>query len=137
MSAEQKPQVHRKAQHRDQVQEFRKWLATLSKDDLAAVLHHRRDTAVPIPPDINSLSTRLLLPGSIALALATCDAAELALIEALSQRGAELAGVSSADVAHLLPFAPDEALATLRNKALVFNPGDKDDYVLLPRVMQA
>src|SRR5690625_127569 len=102
MSAEQKSQVHRKAQHRDQVQEFRKWLATLSKDDLAAVLHHRRDTAVPIPPDINSLSTRMLLPGSIALALATCTAAELAVIEALSQRGAELGPVSLEDITPLL-----------------------------------
>ena len=133
MTAEQNSQ----AQRRDHVQEFRKWLARLPKDELATVIAHRRDTALPIPPDINSLSTRLLLPGSIALAFATCDAAELALIEALSQRGAELAGVSSADVAHLLPFAPDEALETLRNKALVFNPDDRGDYVLLPRVMQA
>ena len=137
MSAEQKSQVHRKAQHRDQVQEFRKWLATLSKDDLAAVLHHRRDTAVPIPPDINSLSTRMLLPGSIALALATCTAAELAIIEALSQRGAELSPVSREEITPLLSFAPEESLSALRTKALIFNPNGDDSLALLPRIMQA
>src|SRR5699024_8364051 len=103
--------------------------------DLAAVLHHRRDTAVPIHPDINSLSTRMLLPGSIALALATCTAAELAIIEALSQRGAELSPVSREEITPLLSFALEDALSALRTIALIFIPKGDDSLVLLPRNM--
>src|SRR5699024_1053828 len=127
MTAEQNSQ----AQRRDHVQEFRKWLARLPKDELATVIAHRRDTALPIPPDINSLSTRLLLPGSIALALATCDAAKLALVDALYQVGAELARFSSADVARLHSFSRADAVASLRIQALVSHPDVPVDYVLL------
>src|SRR5699024_8469233 len=133
MSAAQKSSPQR----RDQVKEFKNWLATLSKSDLDAVLSHRRDTAIPIPPDINALATRMLLPGSIALALSRCTAAELAIIEALSRTGAELQPVAVADIAPLLPLAPQPALASLRSKALSFNAGAPDSYSLLPRVMQA
>ena len=133
MSAAQKSSPQR----RDQVKEFKNWLATLSKSDLDAVLSHRRDTAIPIPPDINALATRMLLPGSIALALSRCTAAELAIIEALSRTGAELQPVAVADIAPLLPFAPEPALESLRSKALIFNAGTPDSYSLLPRVMQA
>src|SRR5699024_3805229 len=83
------------------------------------------------------LATRMLLPGSIALALSRCTAAELAIIEALSRTGAELQPVAVADIAPLLPFAPEPALESLRSKALIFNAGAPDSYSLLPRVMQA
>lgn len=113
MSAAQKSST----KPRDQVHAFRNWLATLDKPDLEAVLSNRPDTAIPVPPDINALATRMLLPGSIAMALAGCTAAELAVIEALSRKGAELEPVTVSSITHMLRFAPKEAIASLRAKA--------------------
>lgn len=146
MSAAQKSST----KPRDQVHEFGNWLATLDKPDLEAVLSNRPDTAIPVPPDINALATRMLLPGSIAMALAGCTAAELAVIEALSRKGAELDPVKLSEIAPLLPFTPGDTIASLRSKALVFDvpskkvPKDKETasltgevFCLLPRVVQA
>ena len=138
MSAAQKSST----KPRDQVHEFRNWLATLDKPDLEAVLSNRPDTAIPVPPDINALATRMLLPGSIAMALAGCTAAELAVIEALSRKGAELEPVKASEIAPLLPFAPKEAIGSLRSKALIFDvtsteASSEQGFCLLPRVVQA
>ncbi|WP_313548147.1 helicase-associated domain-containing protein [Corynebacterium sp.] len=138
MSAAQKSST----KPRDQVHEFRNWLATLDKPDLEAVLSNRPDTAIPVPPDINALATRMLLPGSIAMALAGCTAAELAVIEALSRKGAELEPVKASEIAPLLPFAPKEAIGSLRSRALIFDitsteASSEQGFCLLPRVVQA
>lgn len=140
MSAAQKSST----KPRDQVHEFRNWLATLDKPDLEAVLSNRPDTAIPVPPDINALATRMLLPGSIAMALAGCTAAELAVIEALSRKGAELEPVTVSSITHMLRFAPKEAIASLRAKALIFDVTSTEasssaepGFCLLPRVVQA
>lgn len=138
MSAAQKSST----KPRDQVHEFRNWLATLDKPDLEAVLSNRPDTAIPVPPDINALATRMLLPGSIAMALAGCTAAELAVIEALSRKGAELEPVKASEISPLLPFAPKEAIGSLRSKALIFDvtsteASSEQGFCLLPRVVQA
>ncbi|MFH0412287.1 helicase-associated domain-containing protein [Corynebacterium sp. L4756] len=129
-------------------QDFRNWLATLPKEDLHAVLSNRLDTAVPVPPDITALSTRMMLPGSLARALATCTAAELAVIETLAQLGAEMAPVSDDALAQAMPFAPADASLALSRKALIFQaplddnsdangPEPKTGWCLLPRIMQA
>ncbi|MEY8579223.1 helicase-associated domain-containing protein [Corynebacteriaceae bacterium 6-324] len=138
MSAAQKSST----KPRDQLHEFRNWLATLDKPDLEAVLSNRPDTAIPVPPDINALATRMLLPGSIAMALAGCTAAELAVIEALSRKGAELETVKASEIAPLLPFAPKEAIRSLRSKAVIFDVASTEvsseqGFCLLPRVVQA
>lgn len=140
MSAAQKSST----KPRDQVHAFRNWLATLDKPDLEAVLSNRPDTAIPVPPDINALATRMLLPGSIAMALAGCTAAELAVIEALSRKGAELEPVTVSSITHMLRFAPKEAIASLRAKALIFDVTSTEasssaepGFCLLPRVVQA
>ena len=138
MSAAQKSST----KPRDQLHEFRNWLDTLDKPDLEAVLSNRPDTAIPVPPDINALATRMLLPGSIAMALAGCTAAELAVIEALSRKGAELEPVKASEIAPLLPFAPKEAIGALRSKALIFDvtsteASSEQGSCLLPRVVQA
>ena len=155
MSAAPKPSTQSRGTARDQVKEFRKWLATLEKQDLEALLSNRHDTAIPVPPDISALATRMLLPGSIAMALASCTAAELAVIEALSGHGAELAPVTADDFAKVLDFDPRDQLSSLRSKALIFDavsanadaastkPGSakrdsaKQGFCLAPRVMQA
>lgn len=93
-------------------QSFRLWLNGLGDEELATVLRHRPDVTLPPPPNLASLATRLLLHGSIALALQSCNAQQLKALEDLARAGGELKPVSPAevnvDIAHQLA---DRALA--------------------------
>ncbi|WP_448856288.1 helicase-associated domain-containing protein [Corynebacterium camporealensis] len=73
---------------------FRTWLSQHSDEELETLLRHRPDAAVPPPPGIAPLSTRLLLRNSISRALARCNAAQLAALRDIAERGGELEEVT-------------------------------------------
>lgn len=99
--------------------EFRRWLASLDDSALESILNQRPDAAFPLPPGIASLATRLLLRASIAQALTSCTAAELAALEALVVAGAEFNPVG---LDSLPQHATPELVESLSAKALVYTP---------------
>lgn len=95
-------------------------LSAMSDDELRTLIRSRPDATFPTPPSLASLATRLALPGSIARALRRLTAADIALLETLGDRGAELDPV---DITSLgLPFDGAGAAAHLREHALIVGP---------------
>lgn len=114
--------------------DFRRWLASLQDTELETIIAQRPDTALPLPPGIASLATRLLLRASIARALTTCTAAELAALEALAVAGAELTPVAMDD---LPEHATKGAVQALADKALVYFSESGADVAIPLEVMPA
>lgn len=109
--------------------DFRSWLGKRSDDELARILTHRPDATHPLPPGIAPLATRLLLRTSLARALATCTAAELAALERLVAAGAEFEPVE------FEPSGTAAVIDALKDKALVFDTDDS--RVMVPREVMA
>lgn len=99
---------------------FQEALRTLRPEQLRELIYLRPDAFYPTPPSWGSLGTRLALAGSAARALRRLNAAELRLLEALGDAGAELSPV---DVAALPIAVAPEAVEGLRAMALVYGPG--------------
>lgn len=108
--------------------DFRSWLAERDDDELAALLHARPDVVLPLPPGTAPLAARLQLRASVARAVRTLSALELATLEAAADLGAELEPVPAARIiAHVVeraqtpqPPQVEEALDRLRTLALIF-----------------
>lgn len=98
---------------------FQEALRTLHPEQLRELIYLRPDAFYPTPPSWGSLGTRLALAGSAARALRRLNAAELRLLEALGDAGAELSPV---DVAALPVAGASESVERLRVMALVFGP---------------
>lgn len=108
--------------------DFRTSLAQMSDQELAALLRARPDTSFPLPPGVNSLAARLVLPGSLSRAVRRLTALEIAALEAAGDLGAELEPVAVTEVVAALPV--DETLAhaaisTLRTARLLFGTSDR------------
>lgn len=85
---------------------FRDWLATLTADQLATTLRLRPDAVLPVPPGIGPLAARLQLRASVARAVRTLNALQLAVLEAAADLGAQL---------H--PVPPEQVVAAVRTRA--------------------
>lgn len=109
---------------------FPEFLQSLSDDQLRLLIRTRPDAFFPTPPSVGSLATRLGLPGSASRALRQLTAADLAVLERLSDAGAELDPVDAGelgDVAHLrelaLVYGPVEALRISPGTLTALPPG--------------
>ncbi|AQQ14653.1 hypothetical protein CGLAU_03365 [Corynebacterium glaucum] len=99
---------------------FTQALTELSEEELKLLIDARPDAFFPTPPSLGSLATRLSLPGSVALALRSLNAADLRALERLADAGAELDPVDAS-----LGERPDALpgnLTRLRERALVYGP---------------
>ncbi|KQB86055.1 helicase-associated domain-containing protein [Corynebacterium lowii] len=104
---------------------YQSWLRELSPERLATLLRLRPDTALPIPPTLASLATRLRIRSSVAQALRRLNAADLAVAEAAAGLGAEFEPVPRARIIAALPDLPaEESLRTLENFGLLYSDGD-------------
>lgn len=95
---------------------FPEFLHSLDDDQLRTLIRSRPDAFFPTPPTPGSLATRLSLPGSASRALRQLTAADLAVLEKLTDAGGELDPVDATgfgDAAHL------------RDLALVFGPAER------------
>ncbi|APT93037.1 hypothetical protein CPHO_09240 [Corynebacterium phocae] len=90
------------------------WLSKRSQEELATILENRPDAGVPLPAGFSALATRLTLRSSVTRALASVNAAEIAELEDIAERGGELAPVEVSDV---------PASRSLKSKALIFGDG--------------
>lgn len=97
---------------------FARSLTQLDDAALRALISARPDAFFPTPPQINSLATRLTLPGSTARALRRLTAPDLAILEQLADAGAEF------DPYDATADAEAGKLSNLRSLALVFGPDD-------------
>ncbi|AWB82361.1 hypothetical protein C3B44_08335 [Corynebacterium yudongzhengii] len=70
------------------------WLRGLGAEQLATLLRHRPDVVLPPPPGPRPLAKRLQLRSSVARALRSATALELATIEVAADLGAELSAIS-------------------------------------------
>lgn len=70
--------------------DFRTWLNELDADALKKLLTLRPDTAHPLPPSMSALAARLLLPGSMHLAVRNQDALGLAVLQACFAGGGNI-----------------------------------------------
>ncbi|MGV0360431.1 helicase-associated domain-containing protein [Corynebacterium mastitidis] len=115
---------------------YQSWLYRRTPDQLAALLHLRPDTALPVPPTVGSLATRLRIRSSVARALRELSAAELAVAEAAADAGAEFRPVARREVAERVPQLPaEEALAALdRLEAAGLVYGEEGEVILLKEV---
>ncbi|WP_237559258.1 hypothetical protein [Corynebacterium pilosum] len=118
--------------------DFRTSLAQMGDQELAALLRARPDTSFPLPPGVNSLAARLVLPGSLSRAVRRLTALEIAALEAAGDLGAELEPVAVKEIVNALPV--DEALAhesvsALRTGGLVF--GTQDSIQVTPGALGA
>lgn len=115
---------------------YQSWLHRRTPDQLAALLRLRPDTALPIPPTVGSLATRLRIRSSVARALRGLSAAELAVAEAAADAGAEFRPVARREVTERVPQLPaEEALAALdRLEAAGLVYGEEDEVLLLKEV---
>ncbi|EME54571.1 helicase-associated domain-containing protein [Amycolatopsis decaplanina] len=105
------------------------WLRQESDDALAALLRTRRDLSTPPPSDTIVLATRAGTPGSVARACEDLDTRTLAVLDALLLAGADTDPVAAAEVARLVGTEIGEALAPLRERALVWG---EDDALRVP-----
>ncbi len=96
-------------------------LAAMSDGELRTLIDARPDATFPTPPSLASLATRLTLPASVARAVRTLTAADIAVLETAGDLGAELSPV---DIDRLrdLPLDVDGSVATLRGAALMYGP---------------
>lgn len=99
---------------------FAQALAQLHEAGLRTLIGTRPDAFYPTPASTASLATRLSLPGSVAHALRTLNAADLRTLERLSDLGAELEPVAIAD----LDTSSFPGIERLRERALVYGPDD-------------
>lgn len=108
---------------------FSRSLTQLDDDALRALISSRPDAFFPAPPQMNSLATRLALPGSITRALRRLTAPDLALLERLADAGAEFQPFDAS--------AEAEAgeLDNLRALALVY--GQDAELRIAPGVLSA
>ncbi|PKF69476.1 DNA-binding protein, partial [Corynebacterium mastitidis] len=115
---------------------YQSWLHRRTPDQLAALLRLRPDTALPVPPTVGSLATRLRIRSSVARALRGLSAAELAVAEAAADAGAEFRPVARREVAERVPQLPaEEALAALdRLEAAGLVYGEEGEVLLLKEV---
>lgn len=98
---------------------FQEALRTMRPEQLRELIYLRPDAFYPTPPSWGSLGTRLSLAGSAARALRRLNAAELRLLEALGDVGAELSPVDTNSVpAARVPGAVER----LRAMALIYGP---------------
>ena len=65
----------------------RRLAALLPDDDLAALLGHRPDVALPAPSDLTTLANRLAVRSSIARAVDALDAFSLRVLEVVTLLG--------------------------------------------------
>ncbi|SES33059.1 helicase-associated domain-containing protein [Corynebacterium cystitidis] len=103
--------------------DFRTSIAQMSDDELAELLRARPDTSFPLPPGVNSLTARLVLPGSISRAVRTLTALEIAVLEVAGDLGAELEPVDIEAIVDRVPVnsaLAEEAVARLRAAGLMF-----------------
>ena len=95
---------------------FPEFLHSLDDDQLRTLIRSRPDAFFPTPPTPGSLATRLSLPGSASRALRQLTAADLAVLEKLTDAGGELDPVDATGFGDA---------ARLRELALVFGPAER------------
>lgn len=83
-------------------------------EELRSLIRTRPDAFFPTPPTQGALATRLALPGSVARALRTLNAADLRALETLADLGAELDPVDARELGL--------DLTRLRQRALIRGP---------------
>ncbi|MBC3179885.1 helicase-associated domain-containing protein [Corynebacterium lujinxingii] len=123
---------------------FPEFLRSLNDDPLRALINSRPDAFFPTPPSVGSLATRLGLPGSVARALRQLTAADLAVLEKLTDAGAELDPVDArefGDTGHLrelaLVFGPDDSIRISPGTLSALPPGWRVTDTLLPGAAEA
>ncbi|EPD71075.1 hypothetical protein HMPREF1219_00011 [Corynebacterium pyruviciproducens ATCC BAA-1742] len=130
---------------------FVDWLAARSDSELATILRHRPDTALPLPPSFRSLAARLHVRESVSRALSHLTATELATLEAAVECRAEFNPCAYPDVVEKfheslgsgareeessrIDAAITRALDTLLSYALIY--GTSDGFLLSPEVVNA
>ncbi|SDS34246.1 helicase-associated domain-containing protein [Corynebacterium timonense] len=97
-------------------------LAALSDHELRTLIRARPDATFPTPPSLAALASRLALPASLARAIRTLNAADIAVLETLADLGAELEPVDPAALAGQAEKGVDvdASVAKLRTRALVY-----------------
>ncbi|WPF66730.1 MULTISPECIES: helicase-associated domain-containing protein [unclassified Corynebacterium] len=108
---------------------YQTWLQARTPQQLAALLRLRPDTALPVPPTVASLATRLRIRSSVARVLRRLTAAELSAAEAAADLGAEFQPVERGRIlARLEPhLGADRAAAALQRLAeagLLYGDGE-------------
>ena len=104
-------------------------LNQLDDDALRTLITARPDAFFPAPPQMNSLATRLALPGSITRALKRLTAPDLGFLERLADAGAEFEPFDATRE------AKEGKLDNLRTLALVFGPDE--ELQIAPGVLSA
>ncbi|KQB83487.1 helicase-associated domain-containing protein [Corynebacterium oculi] len=98
---------------------YQTWLQGRSPQQLASLLRLRPDTALPVPPSVASLATRLRIRSSVARALRRLTAVELSAAEAATEAGAEFQPVERARIVdRLAAYLPGTTSTTVASKAL-------------------
>lgn len=118
---------------------YHSWLQARPPQQLAALLRLRPDTALPVPPTVASLATRLRIRSSVTRALRRLTAAELAAAEAASLLGAEFRPVPRSQIVgelaeHLPTARAHAAVQRLEEMGLLY--GDAE-VMLLKEVLSS
>jgi hypothetical protein len=110
------------------------WLRSRSDEQLAELLRHRPDLALPAPADLAQLASRLSVRNSVQRAVDALDAFTLAVLEALILAARINGAVALAEAAELLDGVDiDAALDVLSSRGLTWGAPQQLHLVITVR----